>query len=268
LEQARDCLAGLAGRDDLSEARLLQETVILRLSCRSDGREPMSRERISQLEYGLAECPRKLLLLAECHYHMARDSRCEPEACWRSCAELSDRYLASTATGGDLPERREAMLLREVSRLMLGLEPAGPGAGEGPAPGAAVVGPWAAAARLAAAYVRSVRTREREATAHARELDRAPAPQVLRPEDEDLLRLVVAQAAGHKTASRLWERIKNWPPERFFAIRLLRARQAVLEGQTTEARQEYDRLLQEAMTKAMTKGQDFFLDIVAAERPE
>src|SRR5262249_24819304 len=60
-----------------------------------------------------------------------------------------------------------------------------------------------------------------------------------------------------------WERIKNWPPERFFAIRLLRARQAALEGRTTEARQEYDRLLQEAMTK----GQDFFLDIVAAERP-
>jgi hypothetical protein len=264
LERARDCLAGLAGRDDLSEARLLQETAILRLSCRSDGRKPMSRERISQLEYGLAECPRKLLLLAECHYHMARDSRWEPEACWRSCAELADRYLASTATGGDLPERGEALLLRDVSRLMLGLEPAaGPGAGEGPAPGAAVVGPWTAVARLAAGYVRSVRTRERQASAHARELDRAPAPQVLRPEDEDLLRLVVAQAAGQKTASRLWERIKDWPPERFFAIRLLRARQAVLEGRTTEARQEYDRLLQEAMTK----GQDFFLDIVAAERP-
>lgn len=263
LQQARDCLVGLAGRDDLGEARLLRETALLRLSCRSEGGELMSRERISRMEHGLAECPRKLLLLAECHYHMARDSRCEPEACWRSCAELSDRYLASRAAGRDLPERGEAMLMREVSRLMLGLEPAaGSGAGEGPAPWG-VVGPWAAAARLAAGYVRGVRTRERKASAHGRELDRSPAPQVLRPEDEDLLRLVVAQAAGQKTASRLWERIKDWPPQRFFAIRLLRARQAVLEGRTTEARQEYDRLLQEAMTK----GQDFFLDIVAAERP-
>jgi hypothetical protein len=86
---------------------------------------------------------------------------------------------------------------------------------------------------------------------------------VLRLEDEDLLRLIVLQAAGQESASQLWERIKNWPPERFFAIRLLRARQAALEGRTNEAREEYNRLLEETTTK----GKNFLLDIVAGERP-
>ena len=89
------------------------------------------------------------------------------------------------------------------------------------------------------------------------------APTILRPEDENLLRFVVAQACRLKEASEQAKAIRAWRPEGFFAIRLLLARQALLEGRQDEARNEYDALLQQAIAN----GPDYFLEIVAAERP-
>src|SRR5262249_23529188 len=89
------------------------------------------------------------------------------------------------------------------------------------------------------------------------------APSVLRPEDENLLRFVVAQACRLKEASELARVLRPWRTETFFAIRLLEARQALLDGHQDEARNKYDALLKQAIAK----GPDYFLEVVAAERP-
>jgi uncharacterized membrane-anchored protein len=74
---------------------------------------------------------------------------------------------------------------------------------------------------------------------------------------------VVAQACRLKEASELARALQPWGPDKFFAIRLLEARQALLEGRRVEARETYDALLQQAIAK----GPDYFLELVAAERP-
>lgn len=265
LQLAWNCLTEVAEREDLPEARLLRETLALRLHCRSGGYAPMSRDGMLQIEHRLPDSPRKQLLLSECYYHLARGSRWECDAYWQACLELSVCFLSSTSTADDVPERREARLLRELAHLMLAREPVLRPGDEDAAPlSDSLFEPWISAAREAARYTHNLwRPGRQRISARARQACHASIPQVLRPEDENLLCLIIAQAEHRESAVELWKRVKDWPSERFFGIRLLSARQAVLEGRLDDARCEYGLLLEEALER----GQYFFLDIVAGERP-
>jgi hypothetical protein len=263
LQQGIDFLSEFFDRQDLGEVRLLHQTANLRLVNRSpDSSKSMSRDAIYQLEQELPNSPRKRLLLAECHYHLARDTRLSAIACWWTCIGLSDSYLKLLSTGHDSPDRCEAMLLGELGRLMLGSEPS-TSTEKIQASEFALLAPWINAVRFAGAYVRNILPKPPRPSPITTAVMAAPAPAILRHEDEQLLRLVLAQAGRYDSAPELWKAIENWTPERFFAIRLLRARQAVLEGKMELAQQEYSRLLQESLVR----GPDFFLEIIANERP-
>ena len=56
--------------------------------------------------------------------------------------------------------------------------------------------------------------------------------------------------------------LAGWNREQFFAIHLLRARQARLQGDDLAAEEEYNRVLEEAMAR----GPNFLLDVEAGER--
>jgi hypothetical protein len=262
-EQGIDFLSDLFNRQDLSEVQLLREIADLRLNSRSPDRIlPISRDAIYRLQKALPDSPRKQLLIAEGHYHLARDTQLSASGCWRTCIELSDSYLNCPSTGHDSPERCEARLLRELGRLMLGLETSSR-TEKDPASDTAAMAPWIDAVRFASTYIRNILPKRSKLPPTARAVTAAPAPGILRGEDEHLLRLVLAQAGRYDSATEYWKEIESWTPERFFAIRLLRARQAVLDGKTDFARDEYSRLLEETLVK----GPNFFLDIIAAERP-
>jgi hypothetical protein len=264
LQQAADCLASLADRPDLPDARLLRETAVLRLAGQTPTHKPMSRDCVQQFEERLPECSRKALFLAECYYQFARDAHGVVEACWRSCLEFANSSLRGLSAATAVPEREEAELLRELARLMLGLEPSA-GLDRPPAEKEPRVRnhAWREAARFAAAYIRTPLTRQVTVPLAAKEIRSTPAPSVLRLEDENLLRFVVAQATRLKEASELARALRTWPPEKFFAIQLLEARQALLEGHQAEARERYDELLHQAIAN----GPNYFLEVVAAERP-
>jgi hypothetical protein len=264
LQRAADCLAGLAERTDLPDARLLRETAVLRLAGRVPTHEPMSRERLQHFEEQLPECSRKAFFLAECYYQFARDAHGVVEACWRSCLEFANFSLDGLSAATAVPEREEAELLRELARLMLGLEPSaglsGPPAASEPSGRRHA---WREAARFASVYVRTPITRPVTVPRAAKGIRSTAAPSVLRLEDENLLRFVVAQACRLKEASELARVLRPWGTETFFAIRLLEARQALLDGHQDEARNKYGALLQQAIAN----GPDYFLELVAAERP-
>lgn len=264
LQRAAECLVGLADRPDLPEARALRETAVLRLAAREPTHEPMSRDRLQQFEEQLPECGRKALFLAECYYQFARDAHGVVDGCWRSCLEYADSCLNSLPTATAVPEREEAELLRELARLMLGKERSaglnGPPSASEPRGRSHA---WREAARFASVYIRTPITRSVTVPLAAKEIRSTPAPSVLRFEDENLLRFVVAQACRLKEASALALDLQLWRPEKFFAIRLLEARQALFDGHRDEARKRYDSLLQQAIVK----GPDYFLELVAAERP-
>jgi hypothetical protein len=264
LQRAADCLVSLADRPDLPDARLLRETAVLRLAARVPTHEPMSRERVQQFEERLPECGRKALFLAECYYQFAHDAHGVVDGCWRSCLDNANSCLDGLPAATAGPEREEAELLRELARLMLGQEPSAglhrpPSASEPRGRSHA----WREAARFASVYIRTPITRPVTVPRAARDLRSTPAPSVLRLEDENLLRFVVAHACRLKEASELARAIRPWRPEKFFAILLLEARQALLEGHEAEAREKYDTLLQQAIAK----GPNYFLELVAAERP-
>ena len=99
-------------------------TAALRLKSRTPSQEPLSRDRLQQFEEHLPACGWKTLLLAEAYYQFARDTPGFADACWRACLGLAESFLQSLPPADDsVSERDEADLLRELARLMLGLEP-------------------------------------------------------------------------------------------------------------------------------------------------
>jgi hypothetical protein len=264
LQRAADCLASLADRADLPDAWLLRETAALRIAARAPSHEPMSRERLQRIEERLPECGRKALLLAECYYQFARDAHGVTDACWRACLALAESCLDGLPAAASMPEREDAELLRELARLVLALEPSsGPPRSPEALQAKGRNHVWRAAVRFASLYVRTPGTRAVAVPQAVQEIRSTRAPTILRPEDENLIRLVVAQACRLEEASDLARAQRPWGPGRFFAIRLLQARQALLEGRRDEAREEYDALLQQSIAN----GPDFLLELVAAERP-
>ena len=231
LERAAKCLSKLADRPDLPDARLLRETAVLRLAGRGVDPELMSRERLQQFEEQLPDCSRKAFFLAECYYQFARDAQGPAEGCWRACQGLAQSCLAGLPGAAmNLPEREEAELLRDVARLMLGLEPSAGLHRQAAVPKPKGL-PYLVGGRpFRVALCSHPMDAEGIRAGGARGIRSAMAPTVLRSEDENLLRFVVAQACRLQEASELARDFRAWRPESFFAIRLLQARQALLEG--------------------------------------
>jgi hypothetical protein len=254
LRQAEICLGELGRREDLPEARILAEVLALRLG-QPDGVGGLSHDYLGRLERDLPDCAQKWLLLAEGYYRFARRMGGLATGSWYTCRELAGRCLECLCgLPGYRPERRDALLMRGLACLVLGLDL------ETSAAHAAVSSRWRDALRFAASYLRTpwVRPLRRDVPCLEEE-----APTILREEETALLRLVCTQAAGGAAAARsLLSRLDGWGRDQFFAIRLLRARQARLDGRDADARLEYDCLLEEATAH----GPNFLLDVVAEER--
>ena len=253
---AIDRLADLSDRTDLPEALLLRETLALRREGHTSIRETWSQERVERLGHALPDIPGKALLLAEAYYHYARHLPGGAPAFWQSCLELTERFLAVSGLRELRSLKADGLLLRELARLNLAKPPL---VAELP-PTDDIRGTWIAAARHAGHSIRAAGGRGPGATP-----PRLPllSPCVLRPEDVALLRVTTAQGRGESAPEDAWALLRHWQPGQFFAIRLLRARQARLQGQIDEARAEYDRLLAEVLDR----GPDDLLDVVTKERP-
>jgi len=256
LPAAERALSELGDRPDLPEAEILRRALGLRLATRSGGGGRLSADEVEHLCHGLPNLPQALLFRAECWYHFARHASGPAEGAWQTCLDLSGGCLTK---GGLRPwERGTALLLRAVARLMLALEPDCP-----PAETAATTAndSWLAGLRLVAQSVRTPRYRT-----PTPDLPRLPDEDisVLCPGDAALVRIAVAHAAGRPARETEFVTLSGWGREQFFAISLLRARQAGLLGHDPEASDGYNLLFQEARAG----GPDFLLDVEAGERPK
>jgi hypothetical protein len=252
--EAERCLAELGNRPDLPEAEIIRRIVGLRLSNRPGSAPRMSVDQVEWFSNGLPDLPQVILFRAECWYRFSRQARESASGGWETCLHLSGRFLARTMVRPW--ERGAALLLRAIARLMLALEP------DSPATAISSATPteaWLAALRLAAHSVRTPRYR-----VAPRAVPKLPDQDIsiLSPEDAALVRIIVAHAVGRPADEAHFTALSSWGREQFFAISLLRARQARLKGNNLEAREAYNRVLREAMTG----GPDFLLDVEAGER--
>jgi hypothetical protein len=254
LHQANGCLAELGDRPDLPEAEILRRTVALRLNAQSGGARRLSADDVERLGRGLPDLPQALLFRAECWYQFARHAQGSAVGGWQTCLDLASRCL--TRVGMPLPERRPALVLRALARLMLALEPDSPPLALS---SEAATDIWVAALCLAAQSVRTPRHRAEPPVLSRLEGSDIP---VLCPEDAALVRITVAHGTGRPAAENDLAALSHWQAEQFFAINLLRARQARLQGNDLEARERYNQLFQDAIAH----GPDFLLDVEANER--
>jgi hypothetical protein len=254
LREAERCLAELGDRPDLPEVEIIRRIVGLRHSNRPGSGCRMSVDEVERLSHGLPNLPQAILFRAECWYRFCRQARESASGAWQTCLDLSGRFLARTT--GRPWERGAALLLRAIARLMLALEPDSPPTATS---SAAPTDAWLAALRLAAQSVRTPRYR-----VAPRAVPKLPDEDIsiLSPEDAALVRIIVAHAAGCPADEAHFADLSSWGREQFFAISLLRARQARLKGNELEAREAYNRVLREAMNG----GPDFLLDVEAGER--
>src|SRR5205814_303790 len=142
-------------RQDLPEVNILRRTIGLRLAARAQATaDHIDLDELERLTRGLPEIPQALLFQTECWYQFARRARGDATGGWHACANWAGKYLA--LPGMRLPERRVALLLRAVARLMLALEPdATPAAAVADTPDEA----WLKGLRMAAQSVRTPRYR-------------------------------------------------------------------------------------------------------------
>jgi hypothetical protein len=252
LRRAADCLAGLAERTDLPEALVLRETVTWRLASWGIATETLTLERVERLSW-LPRVPRRLLLEAEGWYHLARNVPCGSAGAWGSALELAERFLGLPETRGDRMERRDARLLAALSRLMLAQEPMPSEPEEADA--------WLQAVGFAVSYVRTP-WRQPLSPENVPTLGQQ-APTIFQPADADLLRFITAQARGENPSGPFAESLGQRGTEWFFAVQLLRARQARWSGRLLEARSQYERLLEQTQID----GPDFLLAVAVEEMP-
>jgi hypothetical protein len=248
VHEANRCLVELGDRPDLPEAEVLRRTVELRLK---GGR--LSADDVDRLVDGLPDVPQSLLLRAEVWYQFARYATGSTPGSWQTCLELTSRCLKA---GLRVPEHQMALVVRAVARLMLGVEPDAAPGGHAPT---TVTGAWLAGLRLVAQSIRTPRFR---AAASARPKLPEAEISILRREDAALVRIAVAHAASQPAVRADFDAVGGWGHDQFFAIHLLRARQARLQGDDLVARAEYNRVFQEARDR----GPDFLLDVEAGER--
>lgn len=192
-QEAITALNQLDGREDLYERTITLATVRLRLGL-TEREFETTRSTIRRIPNGIPQCTR---LLAEFAYRRAaRPGR--GDASWRTCVEKVDRMTREyAAPPGTLPtiDWHEAVLLRGVAQLML-LRPAivPP---EAPHNG---IFRWLDAVKLASDYLRSPWLLDRDRQIQLPELSAAPS--VLRPEEAQLVRLILAQVSRNVQAAR------------------------------------------------------------------
>jgi hypothetical protein len=124
-----------------------------------------------------------------------------------------------------------------------------------------VTNTWLAGLRLLAQSVRT--PRYRAAPEALPKLNGAIS--ILCPEDAALVRIAVAHAAGRPADETDFATLCGWGPNEFFAMSLLRARQARLRGNGPEAEDWYNRLFEE-VREARDRDLDFLLDVEDRER--
>ena len=247
LQRADACLTGLDDRPDLPEAYVLHQTISLRIAARSEQSQTLSSDDIDRFRRRLPDFPQEQIFLAECWYHFARGSRGSADGAWQSCLKCADAYMKIPGTPAT--ERRAAELLRTLARLMLKTK----------SDVTPSTDPWLACIQLTAHSMRASQGPRVRRTKAPSLTD--PAPMVLRPEDEAIVRIARDHAAGRPADEAMFARLSGWKRDRFFAIRLLYARQARLKGRANEAAAEYTRLFEEASES----GPDFLLDVADAE---
>jgi hypothetical protein len=259
LLEAERCLSQLEDRLDLPDAEILRRTVRLRLDARAQNPRQLSRDQLDQLTEGLPHVPQTVLFRAECWYQFARRAKEPARGAWQDCwtrpnSCLPRRGVPTSEGATVLLIVRAALLLRSVAGLMLAQEPDThplfPVA-------AAVTNAWLAGLRLATQSIRTpcYRTVQTEIPNLDGDLS------ILCPEDAALVRIVVAHAARRPANEADFERLSGWGPDEFFAMSLLRARQARLRGFDREAADWYNRLFEEAKDR----GPNFLLDVQAEE---
>jgi hypothetical protein len=253
---ARTAVGRLCGRDDLPEAVTLAAEFQIRGGGLSGADGEWSLARVEELDAWLPATLDADVVRAECWYRLARASAGPAPGCWRSCLERADRCLAS-----GLPETgiafSDVVLLRDLARMMLGFAPAA-----APDPARLLQGHrgWVRAVRYADRFMRRPWHGRTDA---AGQPDLAgPAPSVLCPEDEALIRVVVGLATGCGDPARHWSLVAGLPDGYFYALPLLRARYARAAGDPA-AGEEYARAW-----AAFQSGEDAgWLDLIAEERP-
>ena len=187
LQEAKRCLVELGDRPDLPEAEILRRTVGLRLAGLAEGGGRLSADDVDRLVDGLPDVPQALLFRAECWYQFARHTTGSSPGGWQTCLELTGRCLQTALR---LPERRMALVLHAVARLMLALEPDAAPSGFSPTTAADV---WLAGLRLVTQSIRTPRFRV-PPSLRPKLVDNEIS--ILSREDAALLRTVVAHAAG------------------------------------------------------------------------
>ena len=264
VEHAVGILADLGDRPDLPEVSILRTSAALRLGGREDKVYGPASDMVHRLKKELPDLPQKHLLLGEYYYHLARRVRGSGRASWGSCLSHAKAAMNSEPLLRlNRPERSTAQMLWTLARLMLGYEVEGRGAMRVEDPQAEDdlrESSWLKGLRFLAGYVREPWLRVLAATRAPTLIE--PAPLVLRRAEENLIRIATLQAQGDDVPAGLWAPLAGWQSDEFFAIGLLRARQARLEGRTEGARREYCELWE----RARDRGPDFLLDVIVAER--
>lgn len=255
---ARSAVERLHGRDDLPEAQILATVLDIRGPDRFASATEWSLARVEETEARLPNIPAAAAVRAECWYRLARSSGGAAEGCWRACANWAGRYL----TAG-LPESgiafSDALLLRDLARMVLGAPPATEPVSTGVEPGHRV---WIDAVRFATGFVRQ--QWHGRANPEVRLDLTAAAPSVLCPEDAALLRVLVGIATGGGEPERHWPLVAGLPEGYFYALPLLRARYArYVASPTTDV--EYAGAWAAFLTG--TAADIELLDVIAAERP-
>jgi hypothetical protein len=259
LDQARACLTGLAGRDDLPEAALAAVVADLRRNAHGPSPVPLTVARLQVLTDPLANTPGRLLVLAEGYYHLACDAAGPAPGYWQAVGDLAREFLATPAAQTHAADRAEALLLLELAALVQGLEV--PAVGVGPPPPVRLA-VWLDGLRRAALHLRTVWPAAGHPPGVAAALARTPAPLVLRPADARLIHFLAAQAERTPAARELGAGLPGWAAWQFPALGLARARQARWDGRTAEAQAEYAQVFE----YADQNGRDDLLQVCVAER--
>ena len=254
----RSAVGLLQCRDDLPEAKILATELDIRGADRLTSADEWSLARVEETEALLPNIPDAAVVRAECWYRLARSASGPVQGCWRACADWADRYL----TAG-LPETgiafSDALLLRDLARMVLGTSPATDPVPTGVLPGHRE---WIDAVRFAARFVRQ--PWHGRANPEIRLDLTAAAPYVLCPEDAALIRFLVGIATGRGEPERHWPLVAGLPEGYFYPLPLLRARYARYVGSST-ADEEYAGAWAAFLSGAGADAD--LLDVIAAERP-
>lgn len=254
--RAEEVLSGLVHRTDLAEVQLTQSKIQLRTG-RLQRPDELKGAKVA-VERAVADCPQKTALLAEFDYHYASQPG-KSTAIWSDCFHAADKALrmVDAASWPLQVERLDSLLLKTLSSFMLAREPVS-------TQGLHTEGPWAWLEYLEFA-ARFLRTPWCELADRSHvPSESLPVLTILRPDHAALIKLMICQATGRiLAAAEIISEFAAWSSDEFFAIDLLRARQARLESKAKVSAAFYN----QALTKARQDGPDFLLELLLEEIP-